>query len=526
MKIDFKFRNVEQEKFFWSVARNNCFSGGFNNGKSFAACQRMFLFQTTFENYRYAVARRKYKNLRTTTMQTYFKICPKTFIYRHDEQNGFTVLKNKSLSYWMHLDVFDEEDMRGLEINSILVDQAEEIDESTIIVLDARIGRWDGAIVPEHLLLSMTPKDYLNPKMERDEILDAINKYSLWPRNPFGDKFLVPNHSDILCNPTEAGELHWIYRWYHPDSLERKPNYFFIERETDERLGDAATMAEMKGRDEEFVDTYFKGKWGASKAQIHKINDLSLIKYSDYAKEEWDKLLTKIRSRAAIYRVLDHGETGITCCTWWAALGNIHICIGEYYISNTLISDNRRNISDITIELGIEPYLDLADPDIFKFHSQKEGAYTRVADEYNDMELTDAPGIFWTAADNNELATRNRINEFLALSVKYEHPITKQRPAPRIFYLMFDPTNWPHGADKVVTQTKMQRKKLLGSDNGKNIYSIERDDTIVDHAYDTERYYVAHHAQGLVETVKKPPRMSMAYYKALSDRRRSLERTF
>lgn len=528
MKINFKFRNVEQEIFFWSQARNNCFSGGFNNGKSYVACQRMFLFQATFENYRYAVARRKYKNLRTTTMQTYFKICPKEFIFRHDEQNGFTILKNRSLMYWMHLDVFDEEDMRGLEINSILVDQAEEIDESTIIVLDARIGRWDGAIIPEHLLLQTVPKEYLKENFERDEILDAIQKYALWPRNPFGDKFLVPNHSDILCNPTEAGELHWIYRWYHPNSLERKPKYFFVERETDERLGDAATMAEMKGRDEEFVDTYFKGKWGASKAQIHKVNDLSVISV-DYFRSENDlhknfngeqvkELIERIKSKAGIYRVLDHGETGITCCSWWAALGNIHICFMEYYISNILISQARTDIHDITA--GLEISLDLADPDIFKFHSQKEGAHTRVSDEYSDDDLCSAPPIFWQAADNNELATRNRIDEFLRLSPQYKHPITGESPAPRIYYVLLNKEFHPHGVEKVFTQTKTQRKKLLGSDNGKNIYSIERDGDIVDHGYDTERYYVAYHAQGLVEQKRTPPKNSFAYYKAMAARRR------
>jgi len=28
-QIDFSFRNQEQDQFFWSLFRNNCFSGGF-----------------------------------------------------------------------------------------------------------------------------------------------------------------------------------------------------------------------------------------------------------------------------------------------------------------------------------------------------------------------------------------------------------------------------------------------------------------------------------------------------------------
>ena len=170
--------------------------------------------------------------------------------------------------------------------------------------------------------------------------------------------------------------------------------------------------------------------------------------------------------------------------------------------------------------------MDLADPDIGKKHSQKDDDYTTVQSAYLDTELCSAPAIAWNLASNNELATRDRINEFLTLNQKYKHPITDESPAPRIFYLMFDREFWPNGVDKLVTQTKMQRRKLLGSDNGKNIYSIERDDNIVDHAYDTERYYVAYHAIGMSEEKKKPPRMSFAYYKAMAARRKYLNAGF
>lgn len=482
----------------------------------------MFLFLSTFSGYRYAVARRKYKNLRQTTMQTFFKICPREYIHRHDEQNGFTTLLNKSLSYWMHLDSFDEEDVRGLEINSLLIDQAEEIPESIVTVMDGRIGRWDGATVPEDLLLQMVPKDYLKENFGRDEILDAIEKYSLWPRNKF-NRFLVPNHSDILCNPTEAGELHWIYRWYHPNSLERKKHFYFIEREMDEDLGDAATIEEMKNRDPEYVETYIKGTWGTSRAQIHIVNKLSIISVKEFGAEKILALIETIKKKAAIYRVLDHGETGVTCCLWFAALSNIHICFQEYYISSTLISNNRQNISDLSVEFP--SYFDLADPDIFKKHSQKEGAFTTVAQEYSDTEITDAPPITWFPADNNEFATRNRINEFLSVSSKeneatwkFKHPITGEN-GPRLYFLESDQEVWHNGCHFAISQLKTQRKKLLGSDNGKNIYSVERDGEIVDHAYDPTRYYIAHHSGGLSEPKRKPPRMSLAYYKALRDRR-------
>src|SRR5205814_10643809 len=83
---------------------------------------------------------------------------------------------------------------------------------------------------------------------------------------------------------------------------------------------------------------------------IHTVKSLSIIDPKDFTQEEIDKLLTLIKTRAALYRVLDHGETGVTCCLWVAALNNIHIFYREYYISSTLISANRQNIYDLSIE--------------------------------------------------------------------------------------------------------------------------------------------------------------------------------
>ena len=502
MDVKFEFRNESQEKFFWSNARNNCFSGGFNNGKSYVGCQRAFLLLSTFENYGYAIARHKYKNLKQTTMRTFFKICPPDFVWKHDEQNGFTILKNKSFIFWMHLDVLNEEDVRGLEINSVLIDQAEEIDSAIKDVMEARVGRWDKAVVPER-------------------IIKAAN--GTWPQNKFG-RYLVPNRFDILCNPNEAGELHWIYREYHPDSIEKRSYCFFIERETDEDLGDAHTMQVMKSKDEEWVDTYYRGKWGKSTAQIHHVSKASILREEDFGVAKIEELLETLKKRASFTRVLDHGETGITCCTWWAALNNIHIGFMEYYTQGKIILDHREAISawsnDFAGDSGIR-FNDYADPDIFKKHSQKDGAFNTVAMQYCDIDLLrSAPTISWSPADNNEYATRDRINTFLRPSAQFSHPITKESPAPGIYYIQRS-THFPKGLWNTIIQTKSQRRTLLGSDNGKSLYTEERDENIVDHAYDTERYYVAAFSHGLPAKKRSVPRNSLAYYREILKRRQA-----
>ena len=129
MNLELNFANAVQRQFYYATARNQCFSGGFNNGKTYSGCFKAFTLLSTFTNYRMVMARQVRADLMRTTYQTFFKICPQDFIEANNQQEGFTVLKNRSMIYWMHLDKVDENSLRGLEANSILVDQAEETEE-------------------------------------------------------------------------------------------------------------------------------------------------------------------------------------------------------------------------------------------------------------------------------------------------------------------------------------------------------------------------------------------------------------
>jgi len=160
-----------------------------------------------------------------------------------------------------------------------------------------------------------------------------------------------------------------------------------------------------------------------------------------------------------------------------------------------------------------------ADPSIVRKASQKDGAFWSVQNEYIDESYTDSPPIFWSPADNNEFATRNRINELLMLSArniipenlkKYLNPEGAET-VPALFFLRKS-TKVPQGCDKSFSETASQRKKEIGSENGKAIYSDDRDKSIADHGYDTVRYYVAMHFRGLKQKTRTPPRRSFEYF--------------
>jgi len=497
MNLDITFRNPEQEIHYFSRARDNRFGGGFGNGKTYSACQRALTHLMLFPGYRVAFCRQVYKNLRSSTMQTFFKVCPADFILRHDEQFGITIFINGSIAFWLHLDNMDEATAKGFEINALIIDQAEEVEESIYLLMDARVGRWDKVTIPQYLIDA------------------ALAAGTPWPKHPKWGNYLSHNYVDILDNPSDD-DFHWTTRFFDDDSIERLPTCFNVVRKTDDDMNDPKTIAKILNRDKEWVDKYYYGKKVRSGAMIHSVLPDSVIKPSDLNRIIFEELIKKIRTKAGLYRTLDHGDSAPTAVGFGAALNGIHIMFGEYYLPNEIISYHRQNIHDISIELAgsqnLENFLDYADPSIFKMSPQKGGERWTVAQEYSDTEAITSPPFYWSRADNNEMATRNRISELLRPSSKFIHPITGVSPAPGLYFILSDTQIWPHGVHNILLETQKQRKALLGEINGKKYYSDDRAEGVADHGYDTLRYYVAAHGAGFVEPTKKAPRNSFATF--------------
>lgn len=480
MELKVQFANAAQRSYYYATARNQCFNGGFNNGKTFVGCLKAITLLLSFNGYRYIIARQTYQDLKKTTMQTFFKMLPGDLIYTHNEQDGFTQLRNGSVIYWLHLDSADENTLRGIEANSILVDQAEETDEKVYDVLDARLGRWDGPVLPPSL---------------------ADFAHGDWPLSPFG-KPVFPSYHSLLSNPDTY--FHYIYRYFHPDSSDRRPNHFYVEGEWDPNLGSRETYDNAISKDAEWVNKYVRGQWGASQSQIHIVPQSAFLDYSP-------DLINRIKEKGNLFRVLDHGDSAPTCCLWIAAIDGVYIVYREYYVPSKVISYHRQAISDLSEN---EEYSgNYADPSIFKKTAQKDGGFWTVSDEYRSSDV-EGPSLSWMPSDNNEFATRNRINELLLSSTRFTNPITRERPGIGLYFIRAS-KEYPYGCREVIKQITAQRKVLLGTIEGRSVYSDERDDSIVDHAYDCVRYFVAMHGTSPATMRKKPTRNSFAYYDAL-----------
>ena len=480
--LKINFFNEACEQFFGFTKRNQGFSGGIGNGKTTVLCQKGIVLLLAFPGYRIIIARRLLSDLKKSTMETFFAQLEggksSSYILRHDETNSITDFKNGSRVIWIHLDTADEMSLRGLETNSVIIDQGEEIAESVYLTLDSRVGRWAGAKVPE----------YMHPEK--------------FPKDARGNA-RPPSYMMVGVNPDV--EFHWFWRRYHYDSpqwqMEFNSTHDYVERGTDENAYDPETIKQLKTRDQEWQDRFFLGKWGVGEGTIHNVSKDSVLTVT----QDW---LENLLNKSALYRSLDHGESSPTCCTWWACYKGQHFCYREYYVPNQVVSYHRREIDALgvrgifdgqrRVEIKEKYVITLADPQLFKKTTQKYGSFWTTAQEYLDSNI-DAPPFHCTPADNNELATRNRINEFLAKSNHLTNPLTNE-PGGRGIYFITKIEGTNYGVWHTLQQTRQQKRAALDTINGKVIYSDDRADSVEDHGYDTLRYYIAHHAKQ-----SKPP---------------------
>src|SRR4030095_2537268 len=252
----------------------------------------------------------------------------------------------------------------------------------------------------------------------------------------------------------------------------------------------------MEAMDETWKRRFLYGKKGITEGAIHYMRDESMLEPSP-------AVLAHIAQRCTLHRAMDHGDAAATCCLWFGVDrdGNC-FCYREYYMPNKLISEHRKNISDMS---RFERYqFQMADPSIFGPSMQKHNQRWSVAEEYGDcVNLPRETAIFWQKGDNDEFGTRNRISEYMKpqgvwlhdgqknVEEPRIHPITKEKGLwPRLFFVRKS-QDYPNGCDQVIRQTKSARRLKLGTDNGRPIFSDERDDTIPDHAYDPLRYFMA-----------------------------------
>ena len=465
-----------------------------NSAKTYACCLKGLWLSDVFPKNRGLIYRQVGKDLRETTMKTLGKLLPRARTVTWSDQMGSIVLQNKSEILFTHMDNPDVENIiKGLEINWFLGDQAEDTEEEIFDKLRARLGRWDQAIVPEWMIQQEA----------------AAGRVWKW-RNPVTGRPIPPTYAMLTCNPDT--EVHWLYNRFHPESVEWQEKWstlgyrmiFFSTRRN--KFLPQQNLDELLNHAPEFVRRYVDGLWGIPEGSIHTIPTEAIVEFDDPIEAE--RFVEHLRRTCNLYRVLDHGESAPTVCSWWAVdRDGASWCYREYYQPNKLISYHREQIAALSV--GESYTRDLADPSIFDqtHQNQAKGNRYSTADEYTDTKACNAPPIQWWPADNNELGTRNRINEYLRVDPARVHPVTKQMGAPRVFFLRRN-EHYPQGCANIIRETRAQKRVCIGTAGGVKIFTDERDPTVTDHGYDVVRYHLASRAPIATEPARKAGRDS------------------
>lgn len=499
----------EQQFLFQYGPEPICASGGFGAGKTIGFLYKLLWLMDTFPGNRVMVARSLFEHLKKTTMPSFFKICPpEAYRYGRRADSDKSLKLNPVLCpdgkvrqselIWMHMDDPALADIiKGLEINAFLLDQAEDMAEEVFEKLLGRLGRWDDVYVPEWIV-----------KMENaaGRAWEYYDEATGVPR--------PPTYGMLTVNPED--ELHWVYKRFHPEAQEhvdvreredgettsyQLQGYKMVFMDsTKNKFLSKDNKKRMLDNDASFVRKYVRGQWGTPEGVIHHISKQSEVECTP-------EILEYVFKTCRFHRILDHGDTAPTCCTWWGTDRDSNIiCFREYYEPDKLISHHRQQIYDLSrhfenrdgkqVEV-VEHYdIEQADPSIFIKTMQKFGGRWSMADEYadvdnqDDKELALKNALIWQPADNNELATRNRLSEHLKLDENHVNPFTKVRGAPHIYFIKKS-KDWPHGCDMLIREIRSQKKEQIGSVLGKPQFSEDRVKKIPDHAYDTARYIVA-----------------------------------
>lgn len=423
----------------WNTKRESMFDGGVGNGKTTGGLMRLLILAREFPGSRWVVARQTYKTLMNTTRKTFDKICPAHWIKRDVKES--MVLANGTEILWLHLDEFNEADMKSLEINGAFLSQAEEISPESWEFIDSRVGRW-------------SMKDWKEP----------------CPAYTWGE-----------CNPNGHD---WIYFRFHPDVIgteHPQRGYFFGETGINKEMLDRNSPGyyEMLMRKPEaWKRRWVFGSRDIFEGAIHPDFKREIHVYDADRFDPFDACNIK-----SCWGWMDYGLSAPTCVLLSASTSdNFHFITHEYYkrsipgrtitirehaaAINKLCRDNRYSVRGV-----------YADPSMFYESTRdRRTTVTSVAQEYREC------GLYLQRADNNETSSISNLQGLMHMDPRRRNPLTGMLGSPSLFI--------SSRCTNLIEQIQLQRHAETRNQlTGEKEFTEERAAGIPDHAYDPLRYF-------------------------------------
>jgi hypothetical protein len=375
--------------------RFTAYGGGLANGKSTALIVRAWLLSTMFPGNTGYLARYDGKELRQTTLAEFKRIIPDSFIEKKNDQLGYMKFKAKYGGSEIIYGDLKEERFNNLNLGWFCIDQAEEIDE----------GRWN-------LLVS---------RLRKRTVLYGPSKTPLTDAN--GHQLEAQTYGFLAFNP--EGTSSYIWRFFHPDSPEKKEGYQLYEASTYDGL--AANIISQDYVDsmlavfpEQARKRYLDGAWDVFEGRIYPLfaADTHVLREPIRVQPHWK-----------LYESIDHGLQNPTAVGWWAVdeHDNRFLLDEHYEGGGKAVSYHAAAIKGKRSQFPHAPALTYLDSHCWARDQSRGEHVFSIADEYT------ANGIYCVPGQKDWGSAYMRITQSLLIDPAHRHPVTGLLGAPHLY---------------------------------------------------------------------------------------------
>jgi len=119
------------------------FGGAIRGGKTFAGLGALILLSKKFPKSKWVVIRDSLQTLKRTTIPSFFKICPQSFILNYNQDTQTVTFKNGSQIIFFGENYADDKELnrfKGLECNGFLLEEINELHQQTFYKCIERAG--------------------------------------------------------------------------------------------------------------------------------------------------------------------------------------------------------------------------------------------------------------------------------------------------------------------------------------------------------------------------------------------------
>lgn len=397
--------NPSQERYLLDWSRRLAFFGGVGNGKTTIGVLKVIQTMLAFPKAEALIGRLEWPTLESTTMAEFYELAPPEDIREARKGPGSPVciFRNGSKVHFRHLAIKGDrkkafQRLANLNLNLILIDQAEEIDQEWMQHFRGRLRR---------------------------KVYNKVGK-------------MCPHQVALIGNM--AGR-NWIWKEFK-EPLEStgkpKPDNSLIEASTYDNREHlpAEFLADLENAPKQWYRRYVLGSWddyeglifGELNRHIHVVQPFEIP-------PSWERYIS-----------LDHGSTNPTAGLWYTIHpeGEDIFFYDTYYQRGLLVREHTRNIMDqCRQDLNSTYIMRHWDPSVFyKTQQSKERGMYSLYDIYieSGIEYANQEPIlrelipYGIGANNDFRAGVERVNNYAKVDPEHKHPLTGEIGAPRLHF--------------------------------------------------------------------------------------------